>query len=322
MKNDDKGNIEGKSADKISRALKTVNSAVDGSIKIPDGFGDGIWKAIGASKHPLTEVIRNYIFSKRAVYAAAFFTLLFTAGGITIFMSHRDAEKLKIASNAPSIPGRAAHLDAVAAKKISADKKPEKAHPGATGAVENTVYASNAGNNIETASVAASAPAINSHSGTGGSPGGAQNGGTAALAGASFKPADAVQAGAVNKSGGMSIASVGGETAGLKVTQAAAVADISKEKEFDIRNTLINPLKGESVAIRYYVAQETGVAIRVYDRKGRLIKNIFNGDKTAGNYTEIWDGKDDNGAAVNSGIYIIYFRDSNTEKKTAVGVVK
>ncbi|MGD0566281.1 MAG: hypothetical protein ABSA34_02995, partial [Candidatus Goldiibacteriota bacterium] len=112
MKNDDKSGIEEKSADKISRALKAVNSAIDGYVKVPDGFGGSIWKTIRESKPPLPDTIRNYIFSKRAVYAAALFTLIFAAGGITIFINHRDRGNLKIASNASSIPGRAAGIAA------------------------------------------------------------------------------------------------------------------------------------------------------------------------------------------------------------------
>ncbi len=44
--------------------------------------------------------------------------------------------------------------------------------------------------------------------------------------------------------------------------------------------------------------------ISVYDISGRLVKRIFSGRLTAGNYTVRWDGKDDRGAYVASGVYI------------------
>jgi flagellar hook assembly protein FlgD len=43
--------------------------------------------------------------------------------------------------------------------------------------------------------------------------------------------------------------------------------------------------------------------IVVFDVSGRTIKHLFGGDLPAGSHTAIWDGTDDHGSKVGSGVF-------------------
>jgi flagellar hook assembly protein FlgD len=43
--------------------------------------------------------------------------------------------------------------------------------------------------------------------------------------------------------------------------------------------------------------------LEVYNVKGQLVRTLLNDVKAAGNHTVVWNGKDNNGRSVSSGIY-------------------
>ena len=45
------------------------------------------------------------------------------------------------------------------------------------------------------------------------------------------------------------------------------------------------------------------VSLRIYDVAGRLVRILANGERTAGEYTERWDGLDSNGRKAANGVY-------------------
>ena len=45
------------------------------------------------------------------------------------------------------------------------------------------------------------------------------------------------------------------------------------------------------------------VSLRVYDASGRLVTTLIDGSRPAGSYTTEWNGKDQNGSTVASGVY-------------------
>ena len=80
----------------------------------------------------------------------------------------------------------------------------------------------------------------------------------------------------------------------------------------DIKHTSLmqnfpNPFNPETW-IPYYLAEAATVTVRIYNVKGELIRSIDVGKQTAGAYTTrqraaYWDGKDDTGQPVASGVY-------------------
>ena len=63
-----------------------------------------------------------------------------------------------------------------------------------------------------------------------------------------------------------------------------------------------NPFNPSTV-IRYSIAERVRVTIRVYDVAGRLVRTLSNEDRSPNVYTVSWDGANDAGQSVSSGIY-------------------
>jgi len=70
-----------------------------------------------------------------------------------------------------------------------------------------------------------------------------------------------------------------------------------------------NPFNPETT-IRYSLSNNGPVKIQIYNIKGQLIRNLVNENKKAGNYTVIWNGKDEQGKSVSSGIYFYRMQSS------------
>jgi len=61
-----------------------------------------------------------------------------------------------------------------------------------------------------------------------------------------------------------------------------------------------------------YSIKETGnVTLEVYNLKGQLVKTLVNDVKETGDYTEIWNGTDNTGKSVSSGVYFYKMKASN-----------
>lgn len=64
-----------------------------------------------------------------------------------------------------------------------------------------------------------------------------------------------------------------------------------------------NPEKGEKFKVVYsYTSQITGVVLKIYTLKGRLLRTVISSDITSG-FIE-WDGKDESGNFVRNGVYV------------------
>ncbi|MCF7912376.1 MAG: T9SS type A sorting domain-containing protein [Candidatus Cloacimonetes bacterium] len=55
--------------------------------------------------------------------------------------------------------------------------------------------------------------------------------------------------------------------------------------------------------IDYTLQEGTTINLSVYDVAGRLVKTLYTGAQSSGDHFEIWDGTDNNGSAISSGIY-------------------
>ena len=64
-----------------------------------------------------------------------------------------------------------------------------------------------------------------------------------------------------------------------------------------------NPFNPQTTIV-YNLLERSNVHLAIYDILGRKVTNLFDGQKPGGIYHQIWNGKDNNGKAVSSGIYI------------------
>jgi hypothetical protein len=63
-----------------------------------------------------------------------------------------------------------------------------------------------------------------------------------------------------------------------------------------------------STTIRYSLAKKSDVALEIYNTLGQRVRTLFSGAQTTGEYEIIWDGTNDNGGHVASGVYFYRLR--------------
>jgi len=69
-----------------------------------------------------------------------------------------------------------------------------------------------------------------------------------------------------------------------------------------------------STTISFSLAERRETSLVVYDTLGRTVRMLVNGPRAAGKHTVVWDGRDDSGRAVSSGMYICRMRAGAFEK--------
>lgn len=60
-----------------------------------------------------------------------------------------------------------------------------------------------------------------------------------------------------------------------------------------------------NTTISFDISKDASVSVKVFNVKGQVIKNLLNNNVKAGNHTLSWDGTDDNGKHVSTGIYLV-----------------
>lgn len=73
-------------------------------------------------------------------------------------------------------------------------------------------------------------------------------------------------------------------------------------KGFELRGNYPNPFN-PSTTIEYVLPKRMHVTIDIYNTLGQLVRQLVNSEKPAGEHLVEWDGKDNSGATVSTGIY-------------------
>ena len=84
----------------------------------------------------------------------------------------------------------------------------------------------------------------------------------------------------------------------------------SKTALVDITPNPFNP----QTKITYELAGDGQVQLAIFDLQGHLVRTLVNGSRATGRHIETWDGSDENGGKVASGMYVA--------KLTAAGVTQ
>ncbi|MCK6621403.1 MAG: choice-of-anchor J domain-containing protein [Calditrichia bacterium] len=88
-----------------------------------------------------------------------------------------------------------------------------------------------------------------------------------------------------------------------EVTVGIGDDNLSTPASFSLRQNYPNPFN-PSTAIVYDLAKNAGVTLKIYDLSGREVKTLVQGFQGAGTYTVNWNGTNDAGVKVASGIYL------------------
>lgn len=80
----------------------------------------------------------------------------------------------------------------------------------------------------------------------------------------------------------------------------------------------------DELNIEYQIPLGSNLTLKIYDVKGRLVRTLLN-DQPAVSGNTVWDGKNDDGKIVRTGIYILFVQitgEHKESKKAAISVVK
>ncbi len=76
---------------------------------------------------------------------------------------------------------------------------------------------------------------------------------------------------------------------------------------WDLAQNYPNPFNS-STAIEFRLPKTEHVEISIHNILGQKVKALFTGTYNAGSYQVIWDGTDESGLPVSSGLYVCRFR--------------
>ena len=96
---------------------------------------------------------------------------------------------------------------------------------------------------------------------------------------------------------------VGNESDPASAGTLTAVSEPVIPQTFGLYPNVPNPFN-PTTSIRYDVPPSGGaVTLRIYDVSGRLVRTLVDGPQTAGQRTAVWNGRDNRGRSVASGVY-------------------
>jgi hypothetical protein len=80
------------------------------------------------------------------------------------------------------------------------------------------------------------------------------------------------------------------------------IPDGRSPAQFALLQNIPNPFNPTTV-IRFETAQTASVVLRIYDGSGRLVRTLLDGELPASKHEVTWDGRDQHGIAVATGVY-------------------
>jgi len=87
------------------------------------------------------------------------------------------------------------------------------------------------------------------------------------------------------------------------VVDVAEEPDPELPTEFALQQNFPNPFNPQT-EIGFTLPRTTYVVLRIYNVLGEEIRTLVNGSYAVGQHNVIWDGKDNNGHPVSSGVYL------------------
>jgi hypothetical protein len=83
---------------------------------------------------------------------------------------------------------------------------------------------------------------------------------------------------------------------------------------FALSQNTPNPFRG-GTAVRYDIPRDgASIALEVYDVSGRLVRVLADGPQSAGSKLAVWDGRNERGLSVASGVYYCRMRSEDFEE--------
>jgi flagellar hook assembly protein FlgD len=102
------------------------------------------------------------------------------------------------------------------------------------------------------------------------------------------------------------------------VTTAIGDGDGAVADKFELRQNYPNPFN-PTTTVSFTLDQPSEVSLVIYNMLGQKVKTLYQGKANAGTVTRIWDGMNEAGGRVASGVYFYQLKTENrvvTKKMT------
>lgn len=88
-----------------------------------------------------------------------------------------------------------------------------------------------------------------------------------------------------------------------------------------LRQNIFKPGLGQSAYIDITLDHAQRVMIKIYSRRGKLVNTLLDREMNSGTYPLAWNGADQYGNIVGSGIYIIIIKAEDFNERDKIAVI-
>jgi len=95
----------------------------------------------------------------------------------------------------------------------------------------------------------------------------------------------------------------------------------AKGKNFELAQNYPNPFN-PTTRISYMIGEDSAIMLKIFNIQGTCVKTLKEGYETSGNHSLYWNGKDEAGNNVASGVYFACLESANTAAIVKMLLVK
>lgn len=117
---------------------------------------------------------------------------------------------------------------------------------------------------------------------------------------------------------GLASGAPAGESGGL----VSIGTDLPAPQEVKVYHGVFKPGENEKTNVSFNTAAPVSISVTVYNNVGRKVKELYRGGSSAGLNLIQWDGRDDGGQRVSSGVYTIKIEGGGINQSKRVVVVR
>ena len=109
----------------------------------------------------------------------------------------------------------------------------------------------------------------------------------------------------------------------IQVTTAVSVRENNtpEVETYQLNANYPNPFN-PSTTITYSLGNSGFTTIKIYNLLGKEIRTLFNGQQTNGRHSIVWNGQDDSGSSVSSGVYVLRIQSGDFKQSIKMTLLK